>query len=310
VSHSEFAFVFPGQGAQKPGMGREVAERYPEAARIFREADEILGFPVSRLCFEGPADELVRTENTQPALFTTSVAVLRAVSNHMAPAAVAGHSVGEYAALVAAGAVSFEDALPVVRLRGELMADAVENTPGGMAALMGASEAMAGEICRDASTAGLVEPSNLNSPTQIVVSGESPAVARAVEVAKSRGVRAVRLNVGAPFHCSLMKPVQSGLEPALNALPIHTPDVPVVANATGDYVQSAEEIRAALLSQVVKPVLWTASIERMNAEGLHRFVEIGPGRVLSGLVASIDPGAETVAVGTPDDVEKLALQAG
>ncbi|HZT96199.1 MAG TPA: ACP S-malonyltransferase [Chloroflexota bacterium] len=300
-------FLFPGQGSQRAGMGKDIAEAYPDVAgRTFHTADEVLGLPISRLCFEGPEDMLLRTENTQPALFTTSVALLRVLKHlGLGPQAAAGHSVGEYAALVAAGAIEFEDALPVVRRRGELMANAVEETPGAMAALIGADPEAVADICGEASVSGIVEPSNINAPNQIVVSGEVSAVDRVQEIAKSRGIRAVRLNVSAPFHCRLMEPVRAQLEPSLMALRVLDPEIPVVANATGDYVTTASEIRSALLDQLAAPVLWSRSMERLLRDGYSKFVEVGPGRVLAGLMRALDRRVSVSAAGDQSEIGEL-----
>jgi [acyl-carrier-protein] S-malonyltransferase len=303
-------FVFPGQGAQHSGMGREVAESYPDTAgRIFKIADEILGFSLSRLCFEGTEEQLARTEITQPALFATSTAILTVLkSKNLTPSAAAGHSVGEYAALLAAGSIRFEEALPVVRLRGELMAAAVADTPGAMAAIIGLTLSEVQEICAAASAGGVVEPSNMNAPTQIVVSGETGAVLATMELAKGRGGRAVRLNVSAPFHCSLMAPVRTALGSAIDALHIKDPRVPVVANATGGYVRTAGEIKEALLDQVASPVRWTETVRLLLDHGHRSFVEVGPGKVLAGLIRAVDRSATVMPAAVPDDIEKLVAQ--
>ena len=279
-------FLFPGQGSQTPGMGKEVAEAYPDiAGAVFRIADEILGFSLSRCCFEGPAEALAQTEITQPALFTTSVAILRVLeARGVAPAAAAGHSVGEYAALVAAGSFSFEDGLPVVRRRGELMAEAVAQTPGAMAAIIGLDRETIESICHEASSSGVVEPSNLNAPTQIVISGHTDAVLAAMEAAVERGGRSIRLNVSAPFHCSLMAPVTNALAQSLDSLAITAPTIPVYANATAEPVTSPAAVRQALLDQIESPVKWTDTMVHLLEVPSASFLEIGPGRVLAGLM--------------------------
>lgn len=305
-----YVFLFPGQGAQKAGMGRLMAESYPETAgRIFEAADETLGFPLSKLCFEGPDEKLAQTEVTQPALFTTSVAILAVLRDKgIHPTAAAGHSVGEYAALVAADAIQFHDALSVVRRRGELMAKAVVDTPGAMAAIIGLETAVVEAICHEASAVGLVEPSNLNAPTQIVISGQVDAVLRAMELAKNGGGKAVRLNVSAPFHSSMMAPVTNGLAPMVQAMSVQSPSVPVIANATAGPVTTATEIRQALLNQVDSPVRWTETMAYLGRQGQQSFLEVGPGRVLAGLFRSMDRSAEVLGVAVPDDIQKVVAQ--
>lgn len=307
---NQFVFVFPGQGAQQVGMGEALAARYPETAgEVFRDADDILGMPISKLCFAGPEEVLAHTEITQPALFTTSVAILRVLQSlGFEPSAAAGHSVGEYAALVAAGAISFQETLPVIRLRGELMASAAVRTPGAMAAVIGLDLAAVDSICRQTLSVGVVEPSNINAPMQIVISGETEAVLHAMDLVAGRGKRAVRLAVSAPFHCSLMQGVRTDFEPGLRTLTIRDPRVPVVANATADYVRTASEIRQALLDQLASPVLWAESMVRLLKDGRRLFLEVGPGRVLAGLMKAIDRSAVIASVGSPNDIEKLISQ--
>jgi [acyl-carrier-protein] S-malonyltransferase len=302
-------FLFPGQGAQKAGMGRELAERYPSVARVFQEADEILGFGLSKLCFEGPDEALAQTEVTQPALFTTSVAILTALQEQgIAASAAAGHSVGEYAALVAAGSIDFENALPVVRKRGELMAAAVADTPGAMAAIIGLTADDVEAICHEASALGVCEPSNLNAPTQIVISGQAEAIEQAMELAKERGAKAIRLNVSAPFHCSMMRPVADQLLPAVESLPVREPRIPVIANAVAGPVTTAKEVRDALIRQIESPVRWVETMQWFLSHGFDSFLEVGPGRVLAGLARSIDREASVTGVASPDDIGKLVSQ--
>lgn len=290
-------------------MGREVAKAYPIARQTFESADDILGFRLSRICFEGPEDALTQTEITQPALFTTSVALLRAIQNQgVEAAAAAGHSVGEYAALVAAAAIRFEDALPIVRTRGELMAQTVVDTPGAMAAIIGLDKETVESICHEASRLGVAEPSNLNAPTQIVISGHEVAVEATMKLSVEAGGKAVRLNVSAPFHCSLMQPVSEGLGVALRALPIHEPRIPVIGNVTGRPLSTAHDVRQALVDQVVSPVRWTETIRWALDWGADSFLEIGPGRVLAGLLKATDRSARIHGVATPDDIEKLVAQ--
>lgn len=291
-------------------MGREVVAAYPETAgRVFAIADDLLPFSVTDVTFNGPEDRLTQTQITQPALFTTSTAILMAMrSAGLEPAATAGHSVGEYSALVAAESVSFEEALPVVRLRGELMASAADKVPGAMAAIMGLPADAVEALCRDASSEGVVEASNINAPTQIVVSGEAAAIERAVQLAKERGGKAVRLKVSAPFHCSLMAEVREALAPALRDLHIDDPKIPVIANATGQYVRTGREIREALLNQIAEPVRWTDTVERFIRDGYDSFVQVGPTSVLTGLIRAIDRSASTRVVATPDDIQKVIAE--
>lgn len=288
-------------------MGRDLAEAYPDqAGTVYERADEILGFSISELCFEGPEEDLVQTDNTQPALFVTSVAILSVLTAlGMHPVAAAGHSVGEYAALVAANSLGFDEALPVVRKRGELMARASQQAPGTMAALVGLNVDQVQAICLSAGAVGLVEPSNLNAPSQIVISGENAAIDAAIKFAEEAGARAVRLNVSAPFHCSLMEPVRDEFESTLLQLSIQTPSIPVVSNATGEYARTAEDVRSALLDQLSAPVRWTQSMLLLRSDGYDSFVEVGPGRVLSGLMRSIDRSANTASAGSLADITKL-----
>lgn len=307
---SSSVYAFPGQGTQQVGMGHAMADSYPETAgRVFSIADDLMPFSVSQVCFEGPEDVLTQTEITQPALFTTSTAILMAMkSQGLHPVAVAGHSIGEYAALVAAGSVSFEEMLPVVQLRGELMARASRQIPGAMAAVIGLSLSEVEDVCEAASPHGVVEPSNINAPTQVVISGEVKAIEQAMQVTKHRGARAVRLKVSAPFHCSLMADVRNELAPAIEDLHIDDPRIPVVANATGNYVQTSSDIRAALLNQVAQPVRWTESVERLIGDGHTTFVQVGPGNVLTGLIRSINRSVRTVSIAVPDDIQQFIAQ--
>lgn len=285
------AFLFPGQGSQKVGMGRDLCAAYAEAAALFEQADAILEMPLQSLCFEGPEESLTRTENTQPAIFVTSMAAVAALRAEGIEAdAAAGHSVGEYAALAAAGALSFEDALRLVRRRGEIMAGIAASTPGGMAAVLGLPAETVAELCAAAAHGETVEVANYNAPDQAVISGAPDAVARASEAAKAAGAaRVVRLNVSAPFHCSMMAPAAEQMAEAIEAAAFHSPRLPIVANVTADYVRTSEEIRAALLRQLASSVRWTESILRLAADGITHAVEAGPGRVLTGLLRRIAP---------------------
>ena len=292
------AFIFPGQGSQYPGMGRELAQSFASARAVFAEADEALGFAISKLCFEGPAEELQLTANTQPAILTVSVAAARALREKGISADyVAGHSLGEYSALVAAGALSLADAVRLVRKRGQYMQEAVPVGQGAMAAILGLEGGVLSEICREAGQGDVVSPANLNSPGQVVIAGSAAAVARAVELAKGRGAkRAIMLNVSAPFHCALMKPAQDRLSVDLDAIQVGDPQVPLVNNVGAELVTSAAAVRAGLKQQVTSPVRWEESVRRLRAEGVELFVEVGPGKVLSGLVRQIDRAAECLRV--------------
>jgi [acyl-carrier-protein] S-malonyltransferase len=279
-------------------MGRDLWEKFPVARKVFEAADAALGFAISKLCFDGPAAELQLTANTQPAILTVSVAavaVLRAEGVH--PDLVAGHSLGEYSALVAAGALSLADAVQLVHKRGQYMQEAVPVGQGAMAVILGLDSGAVEEICREAARGEVVSPANLNSPGQVVIAGSAAAVARAAEMAKGRGAkRALTLNVSAPFHCALMKPAQDRLSVDLNAAHVEDPQVPLVNNVNAQVVTSASEVREGLKQQVTAPVRWEESIRRLRAEGVELFVEVGPGKVLSGLVRQIDRAAACLRV--------------
>ncbi|MCR4442348.1 MAG: ACP S-malonyltransferase [Peptococcaceae bacterium] len=298
------AFVFPGQGSQYVGMGKEICEEYPAAKNVFDEAEERLGFSISELCFNGPEDELKLTVNTQPAILTTSVALLRVVEQEgIRPCFVAGHSLGEYSALVAAGALSFGDAVWLVRKRGAFMQEAVGPGKGTMAAIMGLEEKEVQKICREASLSGVVEPANFNSPGQIVIAGETHAVNKAVELAKSAGAkRAVMLPVSGPFHSSLLKPASSRLSEELAKVEIKQASIPVVANYTARLEKDPKEIRRNLVEQVNNAVLWQQSVETLLELGVNAFIEIGPGKVLSGLIKKVAKNAEMYNI---EDVASL-----
>lgn len=309
---SRIAFIFPGQGSQYPGMGRELAERFPEAQEIFDRADKALDFPLSKLCFEGPAEELALTANTQPAILTVSVAaavVLR--EKGVSPDYVAGHSLGEYSALVVAGSLRLEDAVRLVRKRGQYMQEAVPVGAGTMAAVLGLEAARLEEVCREAAQGEVVSPANLNSPGQVVISGTASAVARAVELAKARGAkRAVMLNVSAPFHCALMAPAEEKLSADLDAIEVADPLCPLVNNVDARMVATGREVRDGLKRQVTRPVRWEESMRVLRAEGAELFVEVGPGKVLSGLLRQIDREAVCLRVEDAASLEELVAHVG
>ncbi len=309
---ARIAFVFPGQGSQKVGMGRDFAERYPRLIeRYFAPADAILGFGLTDLCFNGPDDELVQTQNTQPAIFAVSMAILDVLRERgVEPAAAAGHSLGEYSALVCAGVLRFEDALRLVRRRGELMAAVNRKTPGAMAAIIGLPPERIEEICRIAGEegGGVVEPANYNTPEQTVISGEAGPVERASALAKEAGAaRVVPLQVGAPFHCSLMNELGEEFAAELDRYPFADPRLPVVANVTGDWVRTADEVKDALRRQVAGAVRWSDSMRRLAGAGYDTFIEAGPGRALTGMSLKINPGLAAYGV---EDTRRLDAALG
>ncbi len=306
---SKIAFVFPGQGAQYAGMGKALAERHALASAVFDEADRALGFELSKLCFDGPADELQLTANTQPAILTTSVAAHRLVEDAgIVPDFVAGHSLGEYSALVAAGALSFRDAVVTVRRRGEYMQEAVPVGRGAMAAVLGLDSETVADICRTAAEGQVVGPANFNSPNQTVIAGHRDAVERAVEALKHSGAkRALMLDVSAPFHSALMKPAEDRLARDLDALEFSDLRVPVVTNVDAKVVTSGEAARDALKRQPSRPVRWAETVRLLLDSGVDTFVEIGPGKVLLGLVRSIEKSATMLNV--EDDASLVAVRA-
>jgi [acyl-carrier-protein] S-malonyltransferase len=292
------AFVFPGQASQYSGMGKELAEKYPVARAVFDEADKALGFSVSKLCFEGTEDDLKLTANTQPAILTVSVAAGRVLAEKgIAPDFVAGHSLGEYSALVAAGSVKFADAVKLVHKRGTYMQEAVPAGQGAMAAIMGLSPAVVQDACKRAAEGEICSPANLNSPEQTVISGHAGAVKRAVEIASQLGAkRSMVLPVSAPFHSALMMPAQEKLEEDLNAAAFEDLQVPLVTNVDADSIRQGEEARSALIRQVTMPVRWEESMRMLLDEGVNTFVEVGPGRVLTGLMRQIERSVSTLNV--------------
>lgn len=294
------AFIFPGQGSQSPGMGRELADRYSAAREVFEEADDALGFALSELCFNGPAEDLQLTENTQPAILTVSVAVLRAVEIEGLPRPdfVAGHSLGEYSALVAAGALKFSDAVKTVRKRGQYMQEAVPVGAGAMAAVLGADIEMVEAVCIEAREGSEVcSPANINSPGQIVIAGSAAAVERAIPILKARGAkRVVLLKVSAPFHCVLMLPAQERLAADLGEIEFKDLSVPLVTNVDAAVIRTGAEARDALVRQVSSPVRWRETVELLSREGVDTFVEIGPGKVLGGLIRQTAPQARGMNV--------------
>jgi [acyl-carrier-protein] S-malonyltransferase len=288
----KIAFLFPGQGSQAAGMGRELAERFPIARQTFDQADHALAFSLSTLCFDGPDDQLKLTEHTQPAILTVSVAAARVLADlGVTPAIAAGHSLGEYSAHVAAGTLTFEDAVRTVRNRGRYMQQAVPPGIGAMAAILGMPAENVAEICRAAAqeTNAVVSPANMNSPEQIVISGSKAAVERAADLAKAAGAkRAVMLPVSAPFHCSLMQPAEDNLARDLAHTNFAGPRIPVICNVDARAVTSADDARATLIRQVTAPVRWVECIHALQSAGATHYIEVGPGRVLTGLLRQID----------------------
>jgi [acyl-carrier-protein] S-malonyltransferase len=293
------AFLFPGQGSQVIGMGKELAEKYPIARQTFEEADEALSYKLSQLCFDGPEEKLRLTEITQPAILTTSVAALRVLREKGVNSSfVAGHSLGEYSAHVAAGTMTFPDAVRTVRNRGKYMQEAVPVGVGAMAAILGMDLEKVRAVCADAAQGEVCDPANINSAEQIVVSGHTAAVGRATKLASERGAkRAIMLSVSAPFHCSLMKPAQDRLAVDLQSLGFQTPVVPVVCNVDAGLIEDADRARDALVRQVTGAVKWDPSIRLLIAEGIQIFVEVGPGKVLCGLMRQIDRSKACANVG-------------
>jgi len=306
------AYLFPGQGSQAVGMGSGLPEGSKAAAAVWAEADDALDFPLSRLCREGPDADLALTANTQPAVLTASVAAAAALAERgVAPDLAAGHSLGEYSALVVAGALAFRDAVRLVRQRGQFMQEAVPVGAGAMAALMGADQDAAEAACAEAANGEVVGVANINAPGQIVIAGQRTAVERAVKAAAARGARrSVMLPVSAPFHSALMSPAADRLAVALDAIAVARPRIPVVRNVDAELTTAAEDVKPFLIRQVASPVRWTQCVERLAREGATAFLEVGPGRVLTGLLKRTLEGAAALPVEDPDSLDKAVAALG
>jgi [acyl-carrier-protein] S-malonyltransferase len=298
------AFIFPGQGSQYVGMGKEFFENFREARDVFQEADDVLHLPISSLCFQGPEEALKLTENTQPAVLTTSIAVLRVLQAEkgVIPHLAAGHSLGEYSALVVSGALAFADAVQIVRLRGRFMQEAVPVGEGAMAAILGMERGQVEKLCEEAAQGEVLTPANFNCPGQIVIAGHARAVERAMERVKQEGKKALPLPVSAPFHSPLMKPAGERLEKVLESIPIKDLKIPVVTNVEADINQSKERVKELLVTQVWSPVRWEESMQRITGDGIEQTLEIGPGKVLSGLMKRINPKVDTKNI---EDIQTL-----
>ncbi|MEE9289345.1 MAG: ACP S-malonyltransferase [Bacteroidota bacterium] len=302
---SKVAFVFPGQGSQYVGMGKDLYEQSDVARSFFQKADEILGFPLSSVSFSGPEEKLRQTQITQPAIFLHSIVLGNLLKNPHADMT-AGHSLGEYTALVFAGALRFEDGLQLVRLRGKLMKQAGTEHPGTMAAVIGLERQTIEQVCREASEAGVVKIANLNAPGQVVISGSVPGVRRAMELAKGRKAKLVKeLVVSGAFHSPLMQNAQMGLEAALQECDIRDPRIPVYSNVTAKPVRKADEVKSLLIEQLTAPVQWDESVRKMVEDGSKRFVEVGPGKVLQGLIRRTDSRVNVVGIDSWRDLSKL-----
>jgi len=298
------AFIFPGQGSQHVGMGKEFYDNFSVARRVFEEAEDSLRFSISKLCFEGPEETLKLTENTQPAMLAASIAALRVLETEkgITPQFSAGHSLGEYSALVASGALAFPETIRIVRLRGKFMQEAVPVGAGAMAALLGMEREQVERLCEEVSSGEVLTPANFNCPGQIVIAGHSKAVERAIERVKQEGKKAVLLPVSAPFHSPLMKPAGERLEKALEEISVNDLKIPVVTNVEAEVNTLKERVKGLLVAQVSSPVRWEESMRRMGEKGIEKVLEIGPGKVLSGLMKRIDPRIET---GNLEDLQTL-----
>jgi len=303
----KIAFIFPGQGSQYPGMGKELFENYDEAKKIFDEADKRLGYSMSQLCFNGQKESLDLTENTQPAILTVSIAALEVLKRHgILPSVVAGHSLGEYSAVVAAGGISFSDAVLLVKNRGKFMQEAYPEGSAMMAAIIGLDKEALNSVCKEAAKEGIVSPANINSPIQIVIAGEKKAVQKAMELAKQKGAKKiVPLSVSVPSHCKLMEPVGKRLDVELNKIDIKDLSIPLINNADAKAITDSAELKDSLVRQLSYPLLWVDSVMRMIEMGVDTFIEIGPGTVLSNLVKRINKDVKIFNVEDKKDVEQL-----